>query len=116
MAETEYGYAYDNFEDFKADHPDEAKELLANVKPGTWQDSDIYYYDDPASYADYNVREGWYGCLINKDLATMDYHGAPSLYDFIDFDKLGQALIDNGDPSTTFETGNGNVIETNYGW
>lgn len=116
-SETDYGWVYDNFEDFKEDHPDLAKELLKHVEPGEWQDNDIEYYPTPDEYADYEVCEGWYtGLFDGKDLSTMDYNGAPSLYDYLDLNALGKALVENGDATTTFELSNGGIVETMYGW
>lgn len=115
--ETDYGWSYDNFEDFKEDHPDLAKELLDNVEAGEWQNEEIQYYPTPDEYADYEVCEGWYACLFDgKDLSTMDYNGAPSLYDYIDFDKLGQDLVDSGDETVTMQLSDNSIVETMYGW
>lgn len=113
---TDYGLIFDNFQDFAEDFPNQAKELLDNVEEGDWQNDAIYYYASPDDYADYQVREGWYASIVNCDLAVVDYHGAPSLYDAIDFDELGQDLIDLADRTCVFATSKNEVIETGLGW
>ena len=107
---------FENFKEFEKELPKQAKELMDYAEEGEWQDNEINVYYDISGYADYEVREGWYADLLNCDLAELNYHGAPSLYGYIDFDKLGQDLIDAGDPTCTFETSDHKVIETSYGW
>lgn len=113
---TEYDLTFDNFQDFAEGFPDQAKELLDNVEEGDWQNNEIHFYESPDDYADYQVREGWYASIVNCDLAVVDYYGAPSLYDAIDFDELGQNLIDLADRTCVFATSKNEVIETGFGW
>lgn len=113
---TDYGLIFDNFQDFAENFPDQAKELLEEVEEGDWQDDVIYYYASPDDYANYQVCEGWYAAILNCDLSVANYNGAPSLYNYIDFDELGQDLIDLADGTCVFATSKNEVIETGFGW
>lgn len=112
----DYGLHYNNFHDFKEEHPDLAKELLENVEEGDWEADPLDYYVFPSDYADYQIQDGWYADLLDKDLADMDYNGAPSLYNYIDMDSLGEDLADNADLSCVYKFENNSIIETAYGW
>ena len=94
-------------------NPDLANELLTHFGKGEWINNELRVYDSIADLAAYEVCEGWYGCLIGADLSTIDYNGAPSLFDFIDLEELGKALQNTWDNSIYYLAKNGNIVVTN---
>lgn len=104
---------YNNFNDFQKANPDLATELLNYVKPGDWQDSEIYLYDDPEDFAKYQIEDGIYATTFNH---KTDFYGAPNLFDFLDYKALGNALINTADSSMGYLTSDNHYIETSYGW
>lgn len=113
--ETDYGWVYDNFEDFAKDHPDTAKEMLTHIAKGDWQDMEIHYYANTYDFADYQISNGVYRDLLDKDLCLMDYHGLASLYDWLDLSGLGKDLAKRN-TGIWFLTSDDGVIETENGW
>lgn len=114
--ETDFVLVYKNFNDFADDYPDQAKQLLDTVADGNWQNEQIYFYEKPKDYADYQICKGFYSDMLNRDLSDTDYCGKPSLYNYIDLDSLGSDLLHDYDKSRTFVTGDYEVIETKHGW
>ncbi|MGK3595122.1 hypothetical protein ACSLPC_26160 [Escherichia coli] len=89
------------------------KELLEEKGRGKWQESDLYYYHDLESFAEYELLEGWYMDSLNFG---RDFRGAPNPMSFIDLEGLGSALSSSWDNSCHFKTSEGKVISTSYGW
>ena len=106
---------FDNFEEFVEDQPQLAQELLRKVEKGDWQKNEINYYEDVSDFADYQISNGIYRDLLDKDLCLMDYHGMANLYDWLDLSGLGKDLA-RRNISIWFLTSNNGVIETDYGW
>ena len=106
---------FDNFEEFAEDHPQLAQELLRKVEKGDWQKHEINYYEDVSDFADYQISNGVYRDLLDKDLCLMDYHGMASLYDWLDLSGLGKDLA-RRNISIWFLTSDDGIIETDYGW
>ncbi len=64
-------------------------------------------FDSLEDYAIYEVDEGWYsGCV---DL-NVDYHGAPNLSYYIDYQALGMALSQTWDESCNCVLSDGRVV------
>lgn len=64
-------------------------------------------FDSLEDYAIYEVDEGWYsGCV---DL-NVDYHGAPNLSYYIDYQALGTALLQTWDESCHYVLSDGRVL------
>lgn len=103
----------ENYQDLAKKHPKAAAELLHEFGEGEWQNSELYWFPSENDFAIYEVEDGWYS---NFPLSTYDFKGAPNLFDFIDFDGLGSALVENWDDSYNFETKSGEIVTTSYGW
>ena len=64
-------------------------------------------FDSLEDYAIYEVDDGWYsGCV---DL-NVDYHGAPNLSYYIDYQALGTALSQTWDESRYAVLSDGRVV------
>lgn len=112
MEQYEYYTSYDGLEELNKLRTDLAEELLDNrSKPDVETSDNINVYEDLETYAEYEVVEGWYASAIDKDLTQIDYHGAPNLSDFIDYEKLGQALYRTWDAGVYYLASTGEVIE-----
>lgn len=112
MTLNEYGIWYDDFAEFSEDQPELAAELLKEVGAGEWQDEELFYFDSIADYAEYELTEGWY---IDLRLDRMDFRGAPNPMDYIDMNRFGEALLNQGDESFTWTNGKV-VVQTISGW
>ena len=73
----------------------------------------LFSLDVVHQFAEHEVSEGWYFGLGLNDCS--DFNGAPNLYDYIDFDSLGEDLLNSVDESTVVEVDN-HVIATDYGF
>lgn len=104
---------YENFKDMKDNNPELAERLLDTVGKGDWQDYQLLCYEDTGEYAEYEVSDGWYSELgLNY---CSDFNGAPNLYDYIDFDSLGEDLLNSADESMVVELDDC-IITTDYGF
>ena len=88
---------YKNFKELKDNNPELAENLLNMVGQGDWQNYQLVYYDDSSEFAKYEVSDGWYAQLELNEWSSFD--GAPNLYDYIDFDNLGEDLLNSVDES-----------------
>lgn len=57
----------------------------------------INLYPTLEDYAIYEVEDGWYSCSLQNQ---SDFRGAPNPFNFIDYEKLGEALESTWDEST----------------
>lgn len=104
---------YDDFSELKQERPELAEELLEQFGKGEWQNGLLYVYDDLASFARYELTEGWY---VDNHLDKEDYNGAPNPLDYIDLEGLGDALYDTWDDSCHYLSDTNEVITSEYGW
>jgi hypothetical protein len=104
---------YENFKDMKDNNPELADQLLNMVGQGDWQNYQLFCYEDSSEYAKYEVSDGWYAQLELNECSSFD--GAPNLYDYIDFDSLGEDLLNSVDESEVVELDDC-IITTNYGF
>ena len=104
---------YENFKDMKNSNPELAERLLDTVGEGDWQDYQLVCYEDSSEYAKYEVSDGWYAQLELNEWSSFD--GAPNLYDYIDFDSLGEDLLNSVDESEVVDLDDC-IITTNYGF
>jgi hypothetical protein len=104
---------YENFKDMKNKNPELAEHLLDTVGEGDWQDYQLVCYEDSSEYAKYEVSDGWYAQLELNEWSS--FNGAPNLYDYIDFDSLGEDLLNSADESMVVELDDC-IITTNYGF
>lgn len=110
-------YNYEHFKsiiELQRKYPNVTKRLLeyAADPEGDWTTEDIYLYNSPEDVARYEVEDGWYSTAL-----TPDYNGAPSLYEYIDYESLASALINSWDESAHYyDPLSGFVLTTSCGW
>lgn len=104
---------FNNYKEFAAKHPKAAAELLEEFGEGEWQNNDLYWYPSEKDFAIYEIVDGWYS---NIELSTTDFRGAPNPLNFIDFKSFGEALVDSYDETCNFETTDGEIVTTGYGF
>ena len=104
---------YENFKDMKDNNPKLADQLLDTFGEGDWQNYQLFRYEDSSEYAQYEVSDGWYSELGLNDCS--EFNGAPNLYDYIDFDSLGEDLLNSADESMVVELDDC-IITSNYGF
>ena len=103
---------YKNFKELKDNNPELAERLLDTVGEGDWQNYQLVCYEDTGEYAKYEVSDGWYAQLELSEWSSFDV--APNLYDYIDFDNLGEDLLNSVDESEVIELDDC-IITVNYG-
>lgn len=104
---------FDNFNELKNWSQFLAQQLLEKVGAGEWQNYPLYYYEDTEQFAKNEVANGWYANLGLNDQS--DFNGAPNLFDYIDFESLGDDLTCAWDDDENIEI-DGHVITSDYGW
>ncbi len=86
--------------------------LLEEFDEGDWSDNQLYVYPSLEDFAKYEVEDGWYSNSIKED-----YNGAPDLFDYIDYESLGNALKDSWDDSCYYHDEETDcVVSTAYGF
>ncbi|QYG30012.1 hypothetical protein K0O13_07850 [Mammaliicoccus sciuri] len=106
---------YQDFKELEKDNKKLATELLKEKGKGEWQQEEIYYHNNIVDFTEYEVFEGWYSELFGNMMT--DFNGAPNLFEYIDYEKLGKDLIRAWDNSINYyneETGK--IVGTSYGW
>lgn len=100
---------YDNLSDLELENRQLANEIVneLDVDP---ENSWIHVFNSLEDFAEYEVTEGWYSAYLG-DLGVGDFNGAPILFDYIDYVKLGDALANTWDTTTHLLTSDGKVIE-----
>lgn len=100
---------YENLEELKNTDEELANEITNEFEESSWKNEQIFVWGNTTEFAVYEVDEGWYAS------ATMnaDFNGAPNLYDFIDYEALGEALSNSWDSSVYILSNNGQVVGIN---
>lgn len=113
---TDYNYTiYENFHDLQTKKPNEAAILLEEFGQDDYMNEQIYVYDTLNDYAKYETTDGWYAYRINQE--DMNFHGAPNLFDYIDYESLGNALTSSWDESMHYYHEETNkVFVTTHRW
>ena len=103
---------YENLEELREENEELVERLLEEFDEGDWSDNQIYVYQSLEDFAKYEVEEGWYSGTIKED-----YNGAPDLFDYIDYESLGNALKDSWDDSCYYYDEESDcVVSTAYGF
>ena len=89
---------YENYDEFLEADPSLAKKFFEEVGQGSWQEERIAVYASLEDFAKYEVSDGWYS---ESTRGLESANGAPVLLNFIDYEKLGEALADSWDESTS---------------
>ena len=100
---------YENLEDLKNTDEELANEITNEFEEGSWENEEILVWNDTTEFAEYEVTEGWYASFTLND----DFNGAPNLYDYIDYEALGEALSNSWDNSVYSLRNNGQVVGIN---
>lgn len=86
-------------------------EIPADIKKEIDIDIDKFdsctVFDSLEDFAIYEVDEGWYSCYVDLNV---DYHGAPNLSYYIDYQALGTALSQTWDGSCYAVLSDGRVV------
>ena len=103
---------YENLEELREENEELVERLLEEFAEGNWVNNDLCVYQSLEDYAIYEVEEGWYSSFIKPD-----FKGAPDLFDYIDYESLGNALKDTWDDSCYYyDEETDYVVSTAYGF
>ena len=106
---------YQNFKELEKENKELSQELLEKKGKGEWQKEEIYMHKSLVDFAEYEVTDGWYSDLFGNMMT--DFNGAPNLFEYIDYEELGNDLIHSWDNSINYYSDNTNkVISNSYGW
>ena len=100
---------YENLEELKNTNEELANEITNEFEEGSWENEEILVWNDITEFAVYEVEEGWYTNFVRG----VDFNGAPDLYDYIDYEALGEALSNSWDSSVYILSNNGQVVGIN---
>ncbi|WP_323709377.1 hypothetical protein [Mammaliicoccus sciuri] len=106
---------YNDFTEFEKENKELSKELLDVKGKGEWQQEEIYFHKSLVDFAEYEVTDGWYSDLFGNMMT--DFNEAPNLFEYIDYEELGNDLIYSWDNSINYYSEVSNkVVTTSYGW
>lgn len=100
---------HEGYKELKEYEPEIAQHLLDKYGEGGWQNSTLTVFDTLEDFAIHEVEDGWY------NLSGMTFNGAHDLLNFIDYEALGEALMNTWD-ETLHECYGEKVITTDYGF
>lgn len=106
--------SFNNYKELAAKHPKAAAALLEEFDEGEWQNNDLYWYPSEEDFAMYEMVDGWYSS--NGLGQFSDFKGAPNPLNFIDYKALGKALVGSWDKHCNFETDDGEIVTTGWGF
>ena len=103
---------YANLEELREENEELVERLLEEFDEGEWAYNQLYVYPSLEDFAKYEVEDGWYS-NSNRE----DYKGAPDLFDYIDYESLGNDLKDRWDDSCYYHDEETDyVVSTAYGF
>ena len=108
-----YFIEYKNFDNFKEAPPALAEELLNDVSDGVWMDNELCWYETLSDLAEYEMEDGWYSSC---NIIDQDFGGMPNPLDYIDLNRLGEALSEKWDDGVYYRFSDDSVISTSYRW
>lgn len=97
---------------FQEQFPKKAEHLLHVFGQGEWEQEELLYFTNLSDYAAYEVYQGQYSDLGLE----RDYGGAPELVQFIDYERLGDALRKDWYRRENYCFSDGSVIRTSCGF
>ena len=107
---------YANFEYLKEDKPKLAAMLLREYGEGGWMDEDLYVYPTIQDFAKFEFLAGMYAGVFGQMDSVMTDLDLPNFLDYVDFKKLGVALLDRGFDEHVFRTKSGILVQTYVGF
>ena len=103
---------YANLEELREENEELVERLLEEFDEGEWAYNQLYVYPSLEDFAKYEVEDGWYS-NSNRE----DYKGDPDLFDYIDYESLGNDLKDSWDDSCYYHDEETDcVVSTAYGF
>ena len=112
-------YKYDTYEDFnalKVAKPKLADILIDEFYDGDWQGEDIYVYPDVKNYVMSELMDGVYQVLTHTAYQHLKNSTVPNFLEYINFNKLGQDLVESYGEKYVFVTKSGIVVQTHVGF
>lgn len=107
---------YANFEELKEDKPKLAAMLLREYGEGGWMDEDLYVYPTIQDFAKFEFLAGMYAGVFGQMDSVMTDLDLPNFLDYVDFKKLGVALLDRDIDEHVFRTKSGILVQTYVGF
>ena len=107
---------YANFEYLKEDKPKLAAMLLREYGEGDWMDEDLYVYPTIQDFAKFEFLEGMYAGVLGQMEDVMIEFNLPNFLDYVDFKKLGVALLYRDIDEHVFRTKSGILVQTYVGF
>lgn len=112
-------YDYDTFEDFnklRVAKPKLAEILSSEFYDGDWQEEKIYVYPDVKTFGMAEVMDGCYQILTHSANQYLKNSTTPNFLEYINFNKLGQDLVESYGEKYVFVTKSGIVVQTYVGF
>lgn len=115
LFEKSYFDAYENFEQFKKEHPYLAKSLKEKFPEPEWKEHPLYYYPNPRIFAEYQLKEGPYKDKYHIPL--LDFADYDEFSDFINWKVFIKYFLEHSDKTKYYynETTQ-TIVETAIHW
>ena len=107
---------YDNLEQLEKVDSKLANELSLYAWSEDWKNEDFLVFPNEVEFAKYELEDGWYEGLGLEVVQGTEYRGAVNPFNYIDYKRLADDLIKNWDRSLYYESDEGKIVRTSYGF
>lgn len=107
---------YDNLEQLEKVDPKLANELSWYAWSEDWKNEDFLVFPNEVEFAKYELEDGAYEELGLEVVQGTEYEGAVNPFNYIDYKRLADDLIKNWDRSLYYESDEGKIVRTSYGF
>ena len=105
--------SYNNLNQLKKIDPKLADELVWYAWNKEWKNENLMVFPNGVEFAKYELEDGWYvGIGLKKE--NTDYRGAPNPFNYMDYERLANDLIESWDRSLHYESNEGKIVLTSY--
>ena len=81
-----------------------------------WKNEYFLVFPNKVEFAKYELEDGWYEGLGLEVVQGTEYKGAVNPFNYIDYKRLADDLIKNWDRSLYYESDEGKIVRTSYGF
>lgn len=108
--------SYDNLNELKKVDQKLADELIWYAWNENWRNEDFLVFPNEIEFAKYELEDGWYEGLGLEVVQGTKYKGAVNPFNYIDYKRLADDLIKDWDKSLYYESSEGKIVRTSYGF
>ena len=108
--------SYDNLNELKKVDQKLADELAWYAWYEDWKNEDFLVFPNKVEFAKYELEDGWYEGLGLEVVQGTKCKGAVNPFNYIDYKSLADDLIKDWDRALYYESSEGKIVRTSYGF